>query len=142
MTFTPFICRTGRRSGFTLVEVLLASMILAIGLTVLLSSLSTCLSVMRMAREYDKVALALGLGELTYPEPFTPSKDVEKDYTVDPDPSLVDGFTFERTVDPKSLKEKDTDKLYIVRTRMTWGSGTTEQQGHEELVRYVWERSK
>ena len=129
-------------AGFTLVEVLLTALILAIGLTVLLSSLSTCLGVMRLARQYDQVEWTLGLGELTYPEPFELSKDVQKDYTVNADSSLTEGFAFERTVDPKTPAEEDKDKLFIVRTRVTWGEGTEAEQGHEELVRYVWERDK
>lgn len=130
------------QTGFTLVEVLLTALILAIGLTVLLSSLSTCLGIMRLARLYDQVEWTLGLGELTYPEPFELSKDVQKDYTVNPDASLTEGFTFERTVDPKTPAEEDKDKLFIVRTRVTWGEGSESDQGHEELVRYVWERDK
>ena len=114
------------RTGFTLVEVLITAVILAVGLTVLLTSLSTCLGVMKLARLYDQVEWTLGLGELTYPEPFEASKDVEKDYTVDPDSSLAEGFTFERSVDKKTPEEEEKDKLFVVRTRVTWGEGGDE----------------
>ena len=135
-------CPTVSRRGFTLVEVLLASLILGIGLTVLLSSLSTCLRTMRLARDYDQVQWVLGLGELTYPEPMEPSKDVQTDYTVDPDSHLFEGFAFERTVDKKTPAEEEKDKLFVVRTRVRWGGNDSSDQASEELVRYVWERKK
>ena len=135
-------CPTVSRRGFTLVEVLLASLILGIGLTVLMSSLSTCLRTMRLARDYDQVQWVLGLGELTYPEPLERSKDVQTDYTVDPDSQLCAGFTFERTVDKKTPAEDEKDKLFVVRTRVRWGGEGSDEQASEELVRYVWERNK
>jgi len=131
-----------RRTGFTLIEVLLATLILGIGITVLLSCLSTCLRTMARVRDYEQVNLAFGLGELAYPDPLDPSLDVKKDYTVDPDSSLVDGFTFERTVDDKLEEDVKKDPLYIVRTRVTWGEGGDGEKPHEEIVRYVWQRSK
>ena len=137
---------TPRTAGFTLVEVLLASLILGIGLTVLLTSLSACLRTMRMVRDYEKVQWTLGLGELAYPEPMTTSTDVKEDYTVEPDTSLCEGFTFERVVDeqdPVALgKPEKQEKLYVVRTRVRWGEGMEKDQSCEELVRYVWEREK
>ena len=127
--------------GFTLVEVLLAALILGIGMTVLLSSLSTCLRTMRLARDYDQVQWVLGLGELTYPEPINTSTDVKRDYTVDPDDELCEGFTFERVVDEKTEEELQKDKLFVVRTRILWGEDGENGRASEELVRYVWQRS-
>jgi len=132
---------SGRR-GFTLIEVLLASLILGIGLTVLLSSLSICLRTMKLARDYDRVQWVLGLGELTYPEPLEISKDVKTDYTVEPDDQLFEGFTFERVVDEKTPEEEQKDKLFVVRTRVLWGEDEGDGRPCEELVRYVWERDK
>ena len=133
---------TARRAGFTLVEVLLTSLILGIGLTVLLASLSTCLRTMRLARDYEQVQWVLGLGELAYPEPMETSKDVKTDYTVEKDTSLCEGFSFERVVDEKDPKDEEKDKLYVVRTRVLWGEGGEGGQACEELVRYVWQRDK
>ena len=129
------------RRGFTLVEVLLATLILGIGLTVLLASLSTCLHTMRLARDYDQVQWVLGLGELTYPEKMGTSKDVKEDYTVKPDDDLLEGFTFERTVDEKTDEEAQKDKLYVVHTRVYWGDTGDGDRPCEELVRYVWQRN-
>jgi prepilin-type N-terminal cleavage/methylation domain-containing protein len=132
------------RSGFTLVEVLLAALILGVGLTVLLSSLSTCMRTMSLAKQYEQVEWALGLGELTYPDPVKPSTDatgVVKDYAVDGDSSLVDGFTFERHADEKTDDELKKDRLFVVHTTVTWGEKDENgNQPQEELVRYVWQR--
>ncbi len=130
------------RAGFTLIEVLLTALILGIGLTVLLSSLSICLRTMRLARDYDQVQWVLGLGELTYPEPLQTSTDVKADYTVEPDTELYEGFTFERVVDEKTPLESEKDELYVVRTRILWGEDGENGRSSEELVRYVRQRKK
>ncbi|MFZ4394912.1 MAG: type IV pilus modification PilV family protein [Kiritimatiellia bacterium] len=141
-TVPPSHRPTGSCAGFTLVEVLLTSLILGIGLTVLLASLSTCLRTMKMAREYERVQWTLGLGELAYPDPVVTSTDVKEDYTVEPDSSLCEGFTFERKVDEKTPEEEQKSKLYVVRTRVLWGEGSGDDRPCEELVRYVWQRDK
>lgn len=139
-------CRSARtpnrRTGFTLVEVLLTALILGVGLTVLLSCLSTCLRTMALARDYEQVGWTFSLGGLTYPDPLDPSTDVKKDYTVEPDSSLVDGFVFSRTVDEKDDEAVAKDPLFVVRTRVTWGEGGDTEKAHEEIVRYVWQRGK
>ncbi|MDD5704896.1 MAG: prepilin-type N-terminal cleavage/methylation domain-containing protein, partial [Kiritimatiellae bacterium] len=107
---------SGSRSGMTLIEVLLAAMIIGAGMVTLLGGLSNCLAVMRAAREYQQAQWALSLGELTYP--ITEVEDVEQ-LEVEPDSSLVEGFTFERTVDDKAIEsEADDDGLYVLRTRL------------------------
>ena len=141
-TVPPSHRPTRSRAGFTLVEVLLTSLILGIGLTVLLASLSTCLRTMKMAREYERVQWTLGLGELAYPDPVVTSTDVKEDYTVELDSSLCEGFTFERKVDEKTPEDEQKSKLYVVRTRVLWGEGSGDERPCEELVRYVWQRDK
>jgi prepilin-type N-terminal cleavage/methylation domain-containing protein len=135
------VFRTPRSdSGFTLVEVLLTALILGIGLTVLLASLSTCLRTLKLAQQYEQVAWVIGAGELAHPDPLTPSTDVEEDFAVEPDSAIAEGYTFERTVEPKTDAEKEKDRLYKVRVRVSWGEETGGERPHEELVRYVWER--
>jgi prepilin-type N-terminal cleavage/methylation domain-containing protein len=122
-----------RRDGFTLIEILFATMILSFGLISLMSGVSNCALMMTLSAEYQKAQYVFSLGELKYP--IDDSDDVEEDLPVDPDDELVEGYTFERTVDEK---EEETgvvdDKLYTVRTRVSWGTG---EDQFEELVRYV-----
>jgi hypothetical protein len=116
-----------------LIEILFATMILAFGLISLMAGVSNCAVMMTLSAEYQQAQYVFSLGELKYP--VEESKDVEEDLVVDPDNELVEGYTFERTVDEKEeeLGVVD-DNLYTVRTRVTWGSG---EDQFEELVRYV-----
>ena len=121
------------RSGFTLIEILLATMILALGLMTLLVSLSNCAAMMTLSKEYQDAQYVFNLGELKYP--IVESTDVEDEVPVDPDSDLVEGYVFERTVDEKELDTNEVDDgLFVVRTRVSWGDGAEQ---FEELVRYV-----
>jgi len=121
------------RSGFTLIEILIATMILAFGLMALMAGLSNCAAMMSLAKEYQDAQYVFSLGELKYP--LVESTDVEKELPVDPDADLVEGYVFERTVDEKELETNEVDDgLFVVRTRVSWGTGDDQ---YEELVRYV-----
>jgi len=122
-----------RRDGFTLLEILIATMILSFGLIALMSGVSKSAAMISLAQEYQQAQYVFSLGELKYP--IEESDNVEEDLVVDPDSELVEGYVFERTVDEKELDTNEVDdKLYVVRTRVSWGSGEDQQ---EVLVRYV-----
>ena len=126
--------RANPKSGMTLVEVLLATVILAAGLTSLLVGISSCLSVMRASREFATAQWVLGMGELKYP-----IRGVEEleDLNIDGDDSIADGFTFSREVEEKELEgDEEDDGLYVVHTRVTWGAGKEGER--EEVTRLVW----
>ena len=119
--------------GFTLIEVLIATMILSMGLLALMTGLGNCAKMVVLSKEFQKAQYVFSLGELKYPVEET--DDVEKDLTVSPDSSLVEGYEFERTVDEKKLATNEVDdELYTVRTIVSWGRGENQR---EELVRYV-----
>jgi len=121
------------RAGFTLIEILIATMILAFGLMTLMVSLGNCAAMMTLSKQFQEAQYVFSLGELKYP--IVESSDVEEELPVDPDTDLVEGYAFERTVDEKELDTNETDdSLYVVRTRVSWGTGENQA---EELVRYV-----
>ena len=121
------------RDGFTLIEVLIATMILSTGFLVLMTGLGNCAKMVVLAKEYQQAQYVFSLGELKYP--IEETDDVEKDVPVSPDSSLVEGFEFERTVDEKKLATNEIDdELYTVRTIVSWGR---DENQREELVRYV-----
>lgn len=129
-----------RQCGMTLIEVLLAAVILGMGLSTLMAQMSGGFRLLRASKDFEDAQWVLALGELKHPLRF--KDDIEKDLTVSPDtldselPDDLRGkdFTFERVVDEKEDPPLNVaeDGLYVVRTRVNWHDHT------EEFVRYVW----
>ncbi len=122
-----------KHAGFTLIEMMLAVIILAGALSVLYRSIIVSARMVTISRERQEVAYVFSLGELVYP--MVDITSIEEDIPVDPDPSLKEGYIYERTVDEKQDPEEgvEDDGLYVVRTSVTWGNGTN----REEIVQYV-----
>jgi len=121
------------RQGFTLIEVLLATMILASGLVALLTCLSTCIEMISASKKVHEVQYVFDLAELEYPIKDD-IKDVEEEVPVDIDSDLVEGYTFERTVDEKiDNPDIEDDGLWTVRSRVSWNYG----KQFEEIVQYI-----
>lgn len=120
-------------AGFTLLEVMLAVIILGGTLSVLYRSIIVNVRMIDVSHERQEVAYVFSLGELEYP--LRDIEDIEEDAVVDPDSSLKEGYVFERTVDEKEEPEEgvEDDGLYVVRTMVTWGDG----RNTEEIVRYM-----
>ena len=145
-----------RRDGFTLIEILLATMILAFGLFSLMVGLGNCAQMMSLSKEYQDAQFVFSLGERCYPIP--PSDEItepEEDERLNIEPvtaqemiadlemdvsrealEVYKDFTFERLVEEKELEtSEDDDGLYVLRTRVSWGNGG--EGYYEELVRLV-----
>lgn len=145
-----------RRDGFTLIEILLATMILAFGLFSLMVGLGNCAQMMSLSKEYQDAQYVFSLGERCYPIP--PSDEItepEEDERLNIEPvtaqemiadlemdvsrealEVYKDFTFERAVEEKELETgEDDDGLYVLRTRVAWGNGG--EGYYEELVRLV-----
>ena len=115
------------QQGFTLIEVILAVAILSVGLTVLLTSASKCLQVMKQSRNYQTAQWVLGMGEVDH---FIVSTNDIEDIEVAP-VGYLNGFTFSRTVED----DENEDGLYVVRTRASWSQRGKEP--YQEVVHYV-----
>lgn len=124
--------QTGK-GGFTLLELMIAIIILGGALTVLYRSIIVNAKMVTISRERQEVAYVFSLGELEYP--LSKIEDVEEDAPVDPDSSLKEGYTYERVLDEKEDPEEGVvdDGLYVLRTIVTWGNG----ENREEIVRYI-----
>lgn len=127
------------KSGFTLIEAMIALMLLTVGLLVLLTGASRCLAVMRSAKNYQTAQWVMGCGEAEHPLAYT--NDIT-DLVVDPPITYLDTFKFGRTVKEKdeSLPEERKDYLYIITTRVSWSEKGDEAS--EEVVRYIYEPKK
>lgn len=121
------------RAGFTLIEMVLAIIILGGALTVLYRSIIVSARMVTLSKQREEVAYVFTLGELEHP--LRDIEDIEEDAPVDPDASLLDGYTYERTVDEREDPPEDVedDGLYVVRTIVSWGDGSE----REEIVRYL-----
>lgn len=121
--------RSRRRWGLTLVEVLLSMVILATGAIVLLTAISRCLAVVRIARNYHTARNIFDLGELEHP---VLTKDGEI-YNLELDPvDYGGGFTFERHAE----ESNDENGFYLVKTRVAWAERG--KASGEETVSYLY----
>lgn len=134
------------RTGFTLIEILIATMILASGIMVLLTGVGNCAHMMTLSKQFQETQYIFSLVDLKYPIEAT--SDVENDLPVDSisavelleDPSqqmqeILERYTFERTVDERNLEMNQVDDgLFIVRSIVSWGP---DEDDREELLRYV-----
>ena len=137
------------RAGLTLVEVLIAVVILGVGLASVMVTLSQSLGLMRASKEYLDAQWVLGLGELK--NPLRETTDVKEKVPVSPEP--LDEFLndelkrrrymFSREVDEKEESpDIEDDGLFVVRSKVEWGGVrySGKKGSEEEIVRLVLEK--
>jgi prepilin-type N-terminal cleavage/methylation domain-containing protein len=121
--------RTTSRTGLTLVEVLLAMVILATGAMVLMTAVSHCLAVIRISRNYHTARHIFDLGELEYPVFIKDEKVVNLELN---QIEYKNGFTFSRN----SIEDPAHKGMRIIHTRVDW-SDRGNRRG-EETVSYLY----
>ncbi len=131
---------TTSRSGMTLVEVLLAAMILGLGMMAIFTSLTRCLRLIQASRDVQKMQLAFDRGNLAHPMADIQSEDdIEKLLVEDGDLGEgLENYVFTRTFDEKEKPEDDNefnDHLFTGRTILSWGEG---DDAREEIVDLLW----
>jgi hypothetical protein len=128
------------RSGLTLIEVLLATALLSLGLVVMMTAISRCLIVLTKSTSYHKAMWALNAGEAEYPLFQPPQGDSDPaDFEVSPED--FGGVTYERTIeDPDESADDNEVRLLVVRTKLSWeGRG---KQHSENVTRYFLYRER
>ena len=158
----------GNRGGFTLIEVMVATIILSLGLAVLLTSFANCQRVMKASQDYETAQYVLTLGETVYPIPSPdlvtgdPIEDEQLNIQETTAEELLDTlelplselpkdrrdelstYTFERTVDDVDDEEiKRAGFIYTIRTKIRWGSRFLKEEERPKLdVLTFWRKSQ
>lgn len=115
-----------RKKAFTLIEVMLSILILAIGLVVLVNSVGRCLAVIKSARYYEDARHLLARVELEHPIDF-------EEFDEGTESGKFDGrwgnYRWRREI--ISAGEEDHG-LFEVKTQISWSERNLES--HEEIV--------
>ena len=153
------------RKGFTLLEVMCATIILSLGLVALLTAFMQCQRIMRTTQGFETAQYVLMLGETLYP---LPPPDLVSDDPIDNEllnieetPALkladdlelddlsrerreeLEYYTFERTVDDVDDEELERSGwLYTVRTTVRWGHVRREKDRSESTVITLWRKTR
>lgn len=120
-----------RRHGLTLIEVMLALAIVAVGLTAIIAATSRCLSVIAQSRAYETSRHLLARVEVEQPiwlkekiEPGSESGTFTGDHY---------GYRWTRDIEIVGRKE---DGLFLVRTRVYWSERGRES--FDEVQTYLY----
>ena len=141
------------KGGFTLIEVLLAAIILGSGLTAILVSMSQSQRMMLSATDLETAQEVMDLGEMAYPLEDVKDEDdldvretrvselwdkISEERLTSEQEEKFHGYTWERVALNKNDSEEDIKRLgnlYTVRITVTWGargqgSGKKQQESY------------
>ena len=142
------------RNGFTLIEVLLAAIILGSGLTAILVSMTQAQRMMLSATDLETAQEVMDLGEMAYPLEDVKEEDdldvreqkatelwelVSEERLTSEQQDKYHGYTWEREALNKNEKEEDIKRLgnlYTVRITVRWGD-RGRGSGKEQKESYV-----
>lgn len=120
----------GRRAGLTLIEVILATAILGVGIASLVAATAQCLAVARKAREYEIARRLVAQVDLEVPIQFEELEEGEESGEFE-DP--YEGYTWLREIEEIS---EDELEMYEVRTTVSWSDRSG--KASESVVTYIY----
>ena len=124
------IRKTSSKAGLTLIEVIIALVILSVGVSAMMLAMSRCLAVVRTARQRDVARSLLWLLELEQPIDKTSIEEI----TESGDFEDIEGYTWFREV--LMVDEELRPGLFLVTTRVQWSSRGRES--FEEVVDFTY----
>ena len=157
--------RSSLRAGFTLLEVLIAAVMLAVGCIAILACMMQCQRLMLASKRFESAQLVLQLGEMAHPIPdpsqvTTSGEDIMSDELLNvsemsaeellrelemelprAEREQLQDYTFERTVD-----ETDDEILqwnggiYAIRSTVRWGGNNYGAKREELNVIKLWRK--
>ena len=157
--------RYGSRSGFSLLEVLIASVVMGISCVAILACMMQSQKMMLFSKRFETAQLVLQLGEMAYPIPdpsqvTTSGEDVMSDDLLNvsethaedlvrelemelPRTELeqLQDYTFERTVDETDDEIlKWNGGIYAIRSTVRWGGDNYGAKREEMNVIKLWRK--
>ena len=145
------------RRGFTLIEVLLAAIILGAGLASILVSMSQSQRLMKTVPDLETSQEVMDLGDMAYPLDAVTDKDdidtgeikatelwrmITDERMTDAQEEKFHGFTWERELVDQNPSEDDLkhfNNLYRVRITVTWGErGRGRNKKQQESYIVLW----
>ena len=118
------------KAGLTLIEVMLATTILAVGLTAMMAAVGRCLAVAGKAKEYEVARRLVGQVDLEIPPDF---EELEEGIEQGRFGAPFDDYLWEREI----LEFDDEEyQMFLVRTRVTWS--TKGRDAYEETMSYIY----
>ena len=127
--------RGDRRAGMTLVEVMLAVVILGISLGALVEGASRALAVVRQARNYEQARHMLGRVDAENPLRLLDEIEAgEESGTFEGGPA---GWSWTRTIEDFGAEDEEQEGLFRLTTRVTWGR-EGERRGMEQTVQMLY----
>ena len=118
------------RAGLTLIEVLIALVILSVGVSAMMVAMSRCLAVVRTARTRDVARSLLWQMDVEFPIDRTSIEEVSESGEFED----VEGYTWFREV--VFVDEEERPGLFLVTTRVQWSARGKE--AFEETVGFVY----
>lgn len=154
------------RGGFTLLEVLIAAVMLAVGCVAIITCMMQCQRMMLASKRFETAQLVMQMGEMAYPIPEpsqvsgagddilsddqlnvseTAALDLVRDLDLDiplSEREQLKDYTFERSVDDT---DDDTLKwnggLYAIRSVVHWGKNNYGAQREKLTVIRLWRKT-
>jgi prepilin-type N-terminal cleavage/methylation domain-containing protein len=117
-----------KKAGLTLIEVLIAMVILSVGVSSLMMAMTRCLAVVRTARNRDVARNLLRRVDIENPIDKKKIEETVESGSFDD----VPGFSWEREI--SMVDEEERPGLFVVDTQVRWSRAG--KDAFEEMVEY------